>query len=83
MPAVGAVHVKVSTIDGSIHWETYLQQPEATADTNNWSEKDKAVSLVLALKGPAAELLNKVPPDNQNTYSELIKALVSAELLLR
>ena len=26
-------------------------------------------SLVLALKGPAAELLQKVPPDSQNTYA--------------
>ena len=38
-------------------------------------EKDNAVSLDLALKGPAGELLQKVPPDSQNTYAVLIKAL--------
>ena len=38
-------------------------------------DRDKAVSLVLALKGPAAELPQKVPPDSQNTYAEFIKAL--------
>ena len=48
---------------------------EAAACANNWTKKDEAVSLVLALKGPVAELLQKVPPDSQNIYAELIKAL--------
>ena len=33
------------------------------------------ISLAVSLKGPAAELLQKVPPDSQNIYAELIKAL--------
>ena len=37
--------------------------------------RDRAVSLVLSLKGPAAELQQKVPTDSQNIYAELIKAL--------
>ncbi len=45
------------------------------ASGNNWTEKDKAVSLVLALNEPTPELLQKVPPDSQNIYDELIKAL--------
>ena len=40
---------------------------KAGACTNNWTEKDKAVSLVLTLKGPPAELLQTVPRDSQNT----------------
>ena len=75
LPAVGTVHVKAPTFDGRCHWATYLRQLEAAACANNRTEKDKAVSLVLALKGPTAELLQKVPPDSQNTYAELIKAL--------
>ena len=75
LPAVGAVHLKAPTFDRSAHWATYLRQFEAAACANYWTEKDKAVSLVLALKGPAAELLQKVPPDSQNTYAKLIKAL--------
>ena len=31
-----------------------------------WRKKDKTVSLVLILKGPAVELLQKVPPDNSD-----------------
>ena len=77
LPAVGTVHVKAPTFDGSSHWATYLRQFEAAACANNWTEKDKAVSLVLALNGSAAELLQKVPPDSQNIYAQLIKALES------
>ena len=33
------------------HWATYLRQFEAAACANNWTENDKAVSLVLTLKG--------------------------------
>ena len=71
----GTVHVKAPTFDGSSHWAMYLRQFEAAACVINWTEKDKAVSLVLSLKGPAAELLQKVPPDSQNIYAELIKFL--------
>ena len=67
LPAVGTVHVKAPTFDGSSHWATYLRQFEAAACAKNWTEKDKAVSLVLTLKGPVAELLQKVPPDSRTS----------------
>ena len=73
--AAGAVHVKATTFDGNTHWAMYLRQFEAAASTNNQTEKDKAIFLNLALKGPTAELLQKVPPDSQNTYTELITGL--------
>ena len=66
---------KLQPLTEAWHWATCLRQFEAAACANNWTEKDKAVSLVLALKGPAAELLHKVPPESQNIYAELIKAL--------
>ena len=44
-PAVGTVHVKAPTFDGSSHWTTYLRQFEAAAYANNWTEKDKACLL--------------------------------------
>ena len=64
LPAVGTVHVKAPTFDGRSHWATYLRRFEAAACANNWKEKHKAVSLVLALNGPAAKLLQKLPPDS-------------------
>ena len=51
LPAVGMVHVKAPTFDGSSHLATYLRQFEAAACANNWTEKDEAVSLVLAFCG--------------------------------
>ena len=48
---------------------------EAAARLNNWTEEEKGLSLILALKGPAAELIQKVPPENQNIYAKLTKAL--------
>ena len=36
-------------------------------DVYKRQEEEKAVSLVVSLKGPAAELLQEVPPDSQNT----------------
>ena len=67
LPSVGKGHVKAPTFDRNSHWATYLRQFEAASSAINWTEKDKAVSLILALKGPAAQLLQKVPPDSQNT----------------
>ena len=39
-PVFGTVHVKAPAFDGSTHWTTYLRQFEASASTNNWTEKD-------------------------------------------
>ena len=72
---LGAVQVKAPIFDESTHWTMYLQQFEVFVYGNNWTKKKKAISLVLALKGSATELLEKVPPDSQNTCAELIKAL--------
>ena len=44
LPAVGTVHVKAPTFDGSSHWAMYLRQFEAAGCANNWTEKDKAHS---------------------------------------
>ena len=69
------VHDKGPTLHRSSHWATYFRQFEAGAWANNWTDKEKAVSLVLALTEPATELLQKVPHVSQNTYAELMKAL--------
>ena len=50
LPAVGAVHVKAPTFDGSTRLAMYLRQFEAASSANNWTNKEKAVSLILALK---------------------------------
>lgn len=42
---------------------TYLRKFEAAAWTNQWTEEEITLLLILALKGPATELL-------KNTYGE-------------
>ena len=59
----------------STHWATYLCQFEALTCLNKWTEEDKCFSLILALKGPATELVQKMPSDSQNTYAEFTNAL--------
>lgn len=66
----GHVHAKAPTFDGSTPWATYCWQFEAAAWTYQWSKVDKVISLILALRGTAAELLQKMPADNQ-----IVKAL--------
>ena len=68
-----SVYAKTPIFDGRTCWMMCLWQSEAAVCANDWTEKEKAVSLFLALEGLAAELLQKVPPDCQNTYTELIK----------
>ena len=55
------VVVKMCIRDRCIHWVMYLQQFEATACVNNWTEKEKAISFVLVLIGPVPDLRQKVP----------------------
>ena len=65
LPAVRTVHVVATDFDGSTHWMTCLRQFEAgSCVNNNLTERDKAVSLVLVLKGPATEILQTVLLDS-------------------
>ena len=57
---VGPVFAKAPSFNGSIHWETYIRQFEAAARLNKWTEDEKGLSQILALKGPAAELIQIV-----------------------
>ena len=62
------------TFDGRTDWATYLQQLEAAACANHWMEKEKAISLLLALKWPTVVLLQEMRSGSQNTNSKLTKA---------
>lgn len=57
------VFCKAPMFDGSTHGVTYLQQFEAAACLNKWSEEEKRLSLIHALKVPVAELLQKISPE--------------------
>ena len=63
------------TYDGQTSWCTYKRQFEAAALANNWNNEEKAMALVLALRGQALELLQTIPVTEQHDFCSLEAAL--------
>ncbi|KAH1021895.1 hypothetical protein HUJ04_011379 [Dendroctonus ponderosae] len=61
--------------DGTTAWEIYKTQFEAAANANHWTEQQKATSLVVALRGKAAELLQSLTTMDQGNHAALVHAL--------
>ena len=65
--------VKPPTYDGTYSWSNYLRQFTTVAEINGWSEKEKASSLIVSLRGAALEILQIVPVQKQDDYQLLIE----------
>ncbi|XP_055854603.1 uncharacterized protein LOC129918224 [Episyrphus balteatus] len=63
------------TFDGQTTWSIYKMQFEAAAVANDWDDKDKCIALTLALRGPAAELLQALPPEKNGDFNALVQAI--------
>ncbi|XP_067628486.1 uncharacterized protein [Eurosta solidaginis] len=76
-PAVSASNPKVKTpsFDGSVPFQVFKLQFEKTAAVNNWNAEDKVAALFVALKGPAAEILQTIPEGERNNYEALMAAV--------
>ncbi|XP_067637322.1 uncharacterized protein [Eurosta solidaginis] len=76
-PAVSASNTKVKTpsFDGSDPFQVFKLQFEKTAAVNNWNAEDKVAALFVALKGPAAEILQTIPEGERNNYEALMAAV--------
>ncbi|XP_067615866.1 uncharacterized protein [Eurosta solidaginis] len=76
-PAVSASNPKVKTpsFDGSVPFQVFKLQFEKTAAVNNWNAEDKVAALFVALKGPAAEILQTIPEYERNSYETLMAAV--------
>lgn len=57
--------LKSPTFDGTTSFSVFKLQFETVAEKNNWSNKDKAVALIVALKGSAADVLQALPESGQ------------------
>ncbi|XP_067648197.1 uncharacterized protein [Eurosta solidaginis] len=66
--------VKFPTFDGSVPFQVFKLQFEKTSAANNWNAVDKVASLFVALKGPAAEILQTIPEYERNSYEVLMAA---------
>lgn len=67
--------LKAPIFDEQIPWGVYKTQFEAAAIHNRWTDEERATALVLALKGPAAAILQTLPAEKQKHYGALIIAL--------
>ncbi|XP_067629425.1 pharyngeal muscle protein 2-like [Eurosta solidaginis] len=76
-PAVSASNPKLKTpsFDGSVPFQVFKLQFEKTAAVNNWNAEDKVAALFVALKGPAAEILQTIPEGERNNYEALMAAV--------
>ncbi|UYV63913.1 K02A2.6-like [Cordylochernes scorpioides] len=53
----------------------YMRQFEAVSLNNGWGEAERAINLIVALRGPALDLLQTIPEQDQRSYVSLVSAL--------
>lgn len=63
------------SFDGSMSLSVFKYQFDTLAGRSRWDSDEKAVQLIMALKGKAAEVLETVPENCQNKYGEIMAAL--------
>ncbi|UYV63183.1 K02A2.6-like [Cordylochernes scorpioides] len=63
------------TFDGQTSLEGFRRQFEAATLNNGWGETEKVTNLIVALRGPALDLLQAVPRADQQSYAMLIGEL--------
>ncbi|XP_075157143.1 uncharacterized protein LOC142230381 [Haematobia irritans] len=67
--------IKTPVFDGSTSFDVFKFQYEMVASRNLWNDDDKAIELLLALKGNAADVIQSIPAASRNNYNEVIAAL--------
>ncbi len=73
--AFSSMKIKPPTFDGSTSWTVYIRQFEAAANINGWNDQEKATALIVALRGPALDLLQSIPSIYQQDYQHLSQTL--------
>jgi hypothetical protein len=67
--------MKPPTFDGKTSWTNYLKQFDAAARANGWSSQQKALSLTVALRGEALDVLQSLTPDEADNFELLVNRL--------
>ena len=73
--AVSKIKVKPLTYDGKTSWPAYLKQFSAAAAANRWTQVEKAIALVVALRGDALDTLQSIPDSKLRDYKYLLSRL--------
>ncbi|KAG5894219.1 hypothetical protein JTB14_002270 [Gonioctena quinquepunctata] len=72
---IGKLSMKPPQFDGKTPWANYRRQFEAAAKANGWNAGERAVALLLALRGEATNILQTLTAQEQEDYDQLIKHL--------
>ena len=67
--------MKAPTFDGTTSFNVFKLQFETIAAANGWSRGEMASTLVVALRGNAAEVLQMVPQSELGSYELIMEAL--------
>ena len=67
--------MKAPTFDGTTSFNVFKLQFETIAAANGWSRGEMASTLVVALRGNAAEVLQMVPQSELGSYERIMEAL--------
>jgi hypothetical protein len=63
--------VRAPTFDGSRSWEVFAAQFQSAADNNGWPPAERGRRLLNALQGPAADIVQTLPPAEYENYASL------------
>ncbi|UYV61126.1 K02A2.6-like, partial [Cordylochernes scorpioides] len=73
--ASAVLKITPPTFDGQSSFGNYMRQFEAVSLNNGWGEAERAINLIVALRGPALDLLQTIPEQDQRSYVSLVSAL--------
>lgn len=71
----GSTSLKIPTFDGTIPWATFKVQFDTAMHFNQWNEQKAATSLILALRGSAADILQTMKKNDILKLSEIVAAI--------
>ncbi|UYV76971.1 hypothetical protein LAZ67_14002620 [Cordylochernes scorpioides] len=73
--ASAVLKITPPTFDGQSSFGNYMRQFEAVSLNNGWGEAERAINLIVALRGPALDLIQTIPEQDQRSYVSLVSAL--------
>ncbi|CAH1993448.1 unnamed protein product [Acanthoscelides obtectus] len=70
--SAGHLRMEPPQFDGTTPWNVYRRQFEAAVNANGWSTTENATALTLALRGDAAAIFQRISPEEQEVYEQLV-----------
>lgn len=68
-------NLKPATFDGTSSLDVYLRQYNLVAKMNGWSDIDKAMNLIINLRGKAQNIINEIDENDQMNFNRIVDVL--------